>query len=165
MVPDGSLGDKRNEDRLKKIYQTHQNNVGSCYANAAYGDNKAEIKGERRFLNNKSKHITIDNMMNVSFSLTSHLNENFGEILTIGDGCYLNYSGKVSCKDLGQIGKNQTPTVSMGLVEHGLIAVSPEGCVGGVVRSDIFASEGRSEKKLMQSKKKVMFGMRIFMRQ
>ncbi|MBQ7739572.1 MAG: IS4 family transposase [Desulfovibrionaceae bacterium] len=145
MVQPGSLGNTRNEQRMKNIIETQQAAPDSSFSDAACGD-KAAIKAQRRFLENSSQKINEDNMLVGSFNTAARVCENFGEVLAVADGCILNFTGKKSCTDLGHIGTNQTPTVSYGLEEHGVLACSLQGEIGGVLHSNIFAHEVSCDK-------------------
>jgi hypothetical protein len=68
-------------------------------------------------------------------------------VLAIQDTTDLDFSARLHCNDLGDIGKNQTGAVSQGLKMHSTLAVSEEGLPLGVLRTNIYASHFDSEKK------------------
>jgi hypothetical protein len=68
-------------------------------------------------------------------------------VLCVQDGSDLNYNNLCKCKDLGEIGTNQTGAKSRGLHLHSTLAIAPNGLPLGVLRADCTAPEGKSPKE------------------
>jgi hypothetical protein len=68
-------------------------------------------------------------------------------VLCVQDGSALDYNNLDQCKDLGEIGTNQTGAKSRGLHLHSTLAVAPNGLPLGVLRAQCIAPEGKSPKE------------------
>jgi hypothetical protein len=66
-------------------------------------------------------------------------------VLAIQDTTDLDFSDRLHCNDLGDIGKNQTGAVSHGLKMHSLLPLSETGLPLGVLGTSIYASHYDSE--------------------
>lgn len=66
--------------------------------------------------------------------------KNYQRALVIQDTTDLDFSARLHCNGLGDIGKNQTGAVSQGLKMHSSLAVSENGLPLGVLRTQIYAS-------------------------
>jgi hypothetical protein len=65
-------------------------------------------------------------------------------VLCVQDGSDLNYNNLDKCKDLGEIGTNQTGAKSRGLHLHSTFAIAPNGLPLGVLRAQCTAPKGKS---------------------
>ena len=65
-------------------------------------------------------------------------------VLCVQDGSDLNYNSLDKCKDLGEIGTNQSGAKSRGLHLHSTLAVAPNGLPLGVLRAQCIARQGKS---------------------
>jgi hypothetical protein len=77
-------------------------------------------------------------------------------VLAIQDTTDLDFSERLHCNDLGDIGKNQTGAVSQGLKMHSALALSEEGLPLGVLGVNIYAahfdSEARAQNRPIEEK-------------
>ena len=68
-------------------------------------------------------------------------------VLAIQDTTDLDFSERLHCNGLGDIGKNQTGAVSQGLKMHSSLAVSEKGLPLGVLKTQIYAAHYDETKK------------------
>jgi hypothetical protein len=68
-------------------------------------------------------------------------------VLAVRDTTDLDFSERLHCNDLGDIGKNQTGAVSHGLKMHSMLPLSESGLPLGVLGMNIYASHFDSEEK------------------
>jgi len=64
----------------------------------------------------------------------------YGRVLAVQDTTDLDFSDRLHCNDLGDIGKNQTGALSQGLKMHSVLALSEGGLPLGVLGTPLYAS-------------------------
>lgn len=140
------LGHLDATERLVRIAQAKALNPSAPYTECFAGD-RHELKAYYRFINKKHER------MNPTGILSGHRQETIRRIkgqrrvLAVQDTTDLDFSDRLHCNDLGDIGKNQTGAVSQGLKMHSLLPLSESGLLLGVLGTDIYASHFDSEEK------------------
>ena len=125
------LGHRDATQRLVRIAQAKAHNPSVPYTECFAGD-RHELKAYYRFINKKHER------MNPTGILSGHRRETIRRIkghrrvLAVRDTTDLDFSARLHCNDLGDIGKNQTGTVSQGLKMHSLLPLSEGGLPLGV---------------------------------
>lgn len=139
------LGHQDSTARLVRIAQAKAHNPSAPYTECFAGD-RYELKAYYRFIN--KKHVR----MNPTGILSGHRLETIRRIkgqrrvLAVQDTTDLDFSDRLHCNDLGDIGKNQTGAVSHGLKMHSLLPLNEAGVPLGVLSTDIYASHFDEEK-------------------
>ena len=140
------LGHKDATQRLVRIAQAKAHNPSAPYTECFAGD-RHELKAYYRFINKKHAR------MNPTGILSGHRRETIRRIkgqrrvLAVQDTTDLDFSDRLHCNDLGDIGKNQTGAVSHGLKMHSLLPLSETGLPLGVLGTSIYASHYDSEEQ------------------
>jgi hypothetical protein len=140
------LGHRDATERLVRIAQAKALNPAAPYTECFAG-NRHELKAYYRFINKKHER------MNPTGILSGHRRETIRRIksqrrvLAVQDTTDLDFSDRLHCNDLGDIGKNQTGTVSQGLKMHSLLPLSESGTPLGVLGTNIYAAHFGSEEK------------------
>lgn len=130
--------------RLVRIAQAKAHNPSAPYTECFAGD-RHELKAYYRFINKKHER------MNPAGILSGHRLETIRRIkgqrrvLAVQDTTDLDFSDRLHCNDLGDIGKNQTGAVSHGFKMHSLLPLSETGLPLGVLGTNIYASHYDSE--------------------
>lgn len=138
------LGHKDATQRLVRIAQAKAHNPSAPYTECFVGD-RHELKAYYRFINKEHER------MNPTGILSGHRRETIRRIkgqrrvLAVQDTTDLDFSDRLHCNDLGDIGKNQTGAVSHGLKMHSLLPLSETGLPLGVLGTSIYASHYDSE--------------------
>lgn len=139
------LGHEDATKRLVRIAQAKAHNPSAPYTECFAGD-RHELKAYYRFINKKHER------MNPTGILSGHRLETIRRIkgqrrvLAVQDTTDLDFSERLHCNDLGDIGKNQTGAVSHGLKMHSLLPLNEAGLPLGVLSTDIYASHFDEEK-------------------
>ena len=140
------LGHRDATQRLVRIAQAKAQNPSAPYTECFAGD-RHELKAYYRFINKKHER------MNPTGILSGHRRETIRRIkghrrvLAVRDTTDLDFSERLHCNDLGDIGKNQTGAVSQGLKMHSLLPLTEGGLPLGVLGTNIYASHFDSEDK------------------
>jgi hypothetical protein len=140
------LGHRDATQRLVRIAQAKANNPSAPYSECFAGD-RHELKAYYRFINKKHER------MNPAGILSGHRQETIRRVkahrrvLAVRDTTDLDFSERLHCNDLGDIGKNQTGAVSQGLKMHSLLPLTESGLPLGVLGTNIYASHFDSEEK------------------
>jgi hypothetical protein len=140
------LGHLDATERLVRIAQAKALNPSAPYTECFAGD-RHELKAYYRFINKKHER------MNPTGILSGHRQETIRRIkgqrrvLAVQDTTDLDFSDRLHCNDLGDIGKNQTGAVSQGLKMHSLLPLSESGLLLGVLGTNIYASHFDGEEK------------------
>ena len=143
---DADLGHRDATQRLVCIAQAKAHSPSASYTECFAGD-RHELKAYYRFIGKKHAR------MNPAGILSGHRRQTIRRIkahrrvLAIQDTTDLDFSERLHCNDLGDIGKNQTGAVSQGLKMHSLLPLSEAGLPLGVLGTNIYASHFDSEDK------------------
>ena len=140
------LGHRDATERLVRIAQAKAHNPSAPYTECFAGD-RHELKAYYRFINKEHEQ------MNPTGILSGHRRETIRRIkgqrrvLAVQDTTDLDFSDRLHCNELGDIGKNQTGAVSQGLKMHSLLPLSESGLLLGVLGTNLYASHFDSEDK------------------
>lgn len=138
------LGHRDATERLVRIAQAKALNPAAPYTECFAGQ-RHELKAYYRFINKPHER------MNPTGILSGHRRETIRRIksqrrvLAVQDTTDLDFSDRLHCNDLGDIGKNQTGTVSQGLKMHSLLPLSESGLPLGVLGTNIYAAHFEGE--------------------
>jgi Domain of unknown function (DUF4338)/Transposase DNA-binding len=135
------LGDPRRTRRLVKIVSDQAAQPSGSYSQAA-GGNRHDLKGYYRFLNNQREELAPEGLLQTHRTRTIRRMKKEKTVLILQDTTELNFSARPGCKDLGQLGSNQTGAKSRGLDLHSCLAVGGlSGLPLGVLRLHGYAPE------------------------
>lgn len=133
------LGHRDRKQRLLRIVAAKAQNPAASYAEC-YAGNRHELKAYYRFIDREKKALTVPALLKGHRERTVGRMKSLGRVLVIQDTTDLDFSARLHCNGLGDMGKNQTGTVSQGLKMHSALAVSPTGLPLGVLATDIYAA-------------------------
>lgn len=139
------LGDPRRTRRLVKIVRDQSAQPSGSYAQAA-GGNRHHLKGYYRFLNNDRDELSLENLIQTHRQQTIRRMKKESTVLIVQDTTELNFSSRVHCEGLGQLGSNQTGAKSQGLDLHSCLAVGDSGLPLGVLRLHGYAPQPVGDK-------------------
>lgn len=143
---DAPLGDARLSRRLVNVAAAQGEVPDRAFSGVAKGDWPA-VKAYYRMIDSPDKSaVSMPNILAPHRQRTVRRMQGQKTVLCVQDGSDLNYNNLAKCKDLGQIGTNQTGAKSRGLHLHSTFAVAPNGLPLGVVRADCLAPKGKSPK-------------------
>lgn len=142
---DCPLGDPRRTRRLVKIVRDQAVQPSGSYAQAA-GGNRHELKGYYRFLNSGREELSLENLLQTHRQQTIRRMKKESTVLMVQDTTELNFSSRVHCEGLGQLGSNQTGAKSRGLDLHSCLAVGDSGLPLGVLRLHGYAPQPVGDK-------------------
>jgi len=140
------LGHKDREQRLVRIVTAKAQQPSAPYTECVAG-NRQELKSYYRFINSKGKQVNPESILHGHRERTIGRMKKFERVLAIQDTSDLDFSERLHCNGLGDIGKNQTGAVSQGLKMHSSLAVSEKGLPLGVMKTQIYASHYDEIKK------------------
>ena len=140
------LGHRDATERLVRIAQAKAQNPSAPYTECFAG-NWHELKAYYRFINKKHARMNPEGILSGHRRETIRRIKGYPLVLAVRDTTDLNFSERLHCNDLGDIGKNQTGTVSQGLKMHSLLPLSETGLPLGVLGTTIYASHFESKKK------------------
>jgi hypothetical protein len=138
------LGDVRLNAQLVKIAQAKGRQPGGSYSRAC-GGNRHQLKNYYRLMNNDSEHMADDVLVEGHREQTIRRMANEKTALIIQDTMDLNFSTRLHCENLGQIGTNQMDARSQGLKMHSALALNIRGLPLGVLRVQTWAPEPADE--------------------
>lgn len=133
------LGHDRSRRRLIRIARAKAQNPSAPYTECFAG-NRHQLKAYYRFIGNERKALDPQGIIGGHRERTLGRMKGRKRVLVIQDTTDLDFSERLHCNDLGDIGKNQTGTVSQGLKMHSLLAVGEDGLPLGVLDTRIYAS-------------------------
>ncbi len=133
------LGHKDLEQRLVRIATAKAQHPSAPYTECFAG-NRHELKAYYRFINSEQEKVNPENILHGHRERTIGRMKNCPRVLVIQDTTDLDFSERLHCNGLGDIGKNQTGAVSQGLKMHSSLAVSEKGLPLGVLKTQIYAS-------------------------
>jgi Domain of unknown function (DUF4338)/Transposase DNA-binding len=140
------LGHQDATQRLLRIAQAKAQNPSASYPECFAGD-RHELKAYYRFIGQKREQMNPEAILSGHRRQTIRRIKGYRRVLVIQDTTDLDFSERLHCNELGDIGKNQTGAVSQGLKMHSALAVSEEGLPLGVLATNIYASHFDSEDK------------------
>jgi hypothetical protein len=139
------FGHKDAEQRLVHIAAAKAHNPGASYSECFAGD-RHQLKAYYRFIGNKREAICPQGILRGHRHQTIARMKKCKRVLAIQDTTDLNFSERLHCNELGDIGKNQTGAVSQGLKMHSLLTVGEQGLPLGVLGTHIYASHFDKDK-------------------
>lgn len=139
------LGDPRRTRRLVKIVRDQSVQPSGSYAQAA-GGNRHDLKGYYRFLNNDREELNPENLLQTHRQQTLRRMKKEPTVLIVQDTTELNFSSRVHCEGLGQMGSNQTGAKSRGLDLHSCLVVGNSGLPLGVLHLHGYAPQPAGDK-------------------
>lgn len=134
------LGDERSTAQLVKVAQNKGRQPSGSYARAC-GGNRHQLKNYYRLMNKDRDQLTSDAWLHGHREETIRRMANEKTALVIQDTMDLNFSTRVHCENLGQIGTNQMGAKSKGLKMHSALALNTQGMPLGVLRVQPWAPE------------------------
>jgi hypothetical protein len=142
---DCELGDKRLTRRLVKIVADQAAQPQGSYAQAA-GGNRHALKAYYRFANNERAELNPETLLQSHRARTIRRMSRESTALLVEDSTDLNYSTRAQCRDLGQIGTNQTGAKSRGLRLHSSMALGQNGLPLGIIQVQGYAPQSAKGK-------------------
>ncbi|MHC4435327.1 MAG: IS4 family transposase, partial [Planctomycetota bacterium] len=136
---DVEFGHKVAEQRLVLIASAKAQNPSASYPECFAG-NRHQLKAFYRFIGNERDEISPRGILQGHRKQTIRRIKNRKRVLVIQDTTNLDFSERLHCNGLGDIGKNQTGVVSQGLKMHSMLAVEEKGLPLGVLGTQIYAS-------------------------
>ncbi len=143
---DVRFGHKDAEQRLRRIAAAKAHNPCASYSECFAGD-RHQLKAYYRFIGSEREAICPQGILQGHRKQTIRRMKGRKRVLVIQDTTELNFSERLHCNGLGDIGKNQTGAVSQGLKMHSSLAVGEQGLPLGVLRTDIYASHFDAQDK------------------
>ena len=140
------LGHRDSTERLVRIAQAKAQNPSAPYTECFAGD-RHELKAYYRFINKKSERMTPAGILSGHQQETIRRIKGHDRVLAVRDTTDLDFSERLHCNDLGDIGKNQTGALSHGLKMHSMLPLSESGLPLGVLGMNIYASHFDSEEQ------------------
>jgi len=132
------FGHEVTQQRLIHIARSKAQNPSASYTECYAGD-RHQLKAYYRFIGNKRKQIRPEGILAGHRKRTVGRMKGRKRVLVIQDSTDLDFSERLHCNGLGDIGKNQTGAVSKGLKMHSSLAVSEQGLPLGVLHTQIYA--------------------------
>jgi hypothetical protein len=133
------FGHKDAEQRLLRIAAAKAHNPSASYSECFAGD-RHQLKAYYRFIGNEREAICPEGILKGHRRQTIGRMKEQKRVLVIQDTTDLNFSERLHCNGLGDVGKNQTGALSRGLKMHSSLAVGEQGLPLGVLRTEIYAS-------------------------
>mgnify|MGYP001032035622 CR=1 FL=1 len=140
------LGHQDTTERLVRIAQAKAGNPSASYTECFAGD-RHELKAYYRFIGHKREQMSPEGILRGHRQQTMRRIKGHRRVLVVQDTTDLNFSDRLHCNDLGDIGKNQTGAVSQGLKMHSALALDEKGLPLGVLGTTIYASHFDSNNK------------------
>ena len=141
------LGHKDREQRLVRIATAKAQQPSAPYTECFAG-NRHELKAYYRFIDCDAKEVNPDSILHGHRERTIGRMKKYDRVLAIQDTSDLDFSERLHCNGLGDIGKNQTGAVSQGLKMHSSLAVAEKGVPLGVLKIQYYASHYDETKKV-----------------
>ena len=139
------LGHQDAGKRLLRIVAAKAHNPSASYSECFAG-NRHQLKAYYRFIGNKREAICPEAILQGHRQQTIRRMKDQKRVLVIQDTTDLNFSERLHCNGLGDVGTNQTGALSRGLKMHSSLAVGEQGLPLGVLRTDIYASHFGADK-------------------
>jgi len=152
---EAELGHQDATQRLVRIAKVKARNPSASYPECFAGD-RHELKAYYRFIGKQRSQMTPEGILSGHRWQSIRRMKGYGRVLAIQDTTDLDFSDRLHCNDLGDIGKNQTGAVSQGLKMHSVLALSEGGLPLGVLGTQIYAShfdrEDKAQKRPIEEK-------------
>lgn len=133
------FGHQDAERRLLRIVAAKAQNPSASYSECFAG-NRHQLKAYYRFIGSQREAICAEGILKGHRQQTIGRMKEQKRVLVIQDTTDLNFSDRLHCNGLGDVGKNQTGALSQGLKMHSSLAVGEQGLPLGVLRTEIYAS-------------------------
>jgi hypothetical protein len=133
------FGHQDAEKRLLRIVAAKAHSPSASYSECFAG-NRHQLKAYYRFIGNKRKAICPQGILKGHRQQTIARMKEQKRVLVIQDTTELNFSERLHCNGLGDVGKNQTGAISRGLKMHSSLAVAEQGLPLGVLATHIYAA-------------------------
>ena len=133
------------EKRLLRIAAAKAQNPSASYSECFAG-NRHQLKAYYRFIGSQREAICAEGILQGHRQQTIGRMKEQKRVLVIQDTTDLNFSERLHCNGLGDVGTNQTGALSRGLKMHSSLAVAEQGLPLGVWRTDIYASHFGADK-------------------
>jgi hypothetical protein len=143
---EAELGHEDATQRLLRIAKAKARSPSASYTECFAG-NRHELKAYYRFIGKERAQMSPAGILSGHRRRTIQRMKGFDRVLVIQDTTDLDFSERLRCNDLGDVGKNQTGAVSQGLKMHSLLPVSETGLPLGVLGTSIYASHFDEEDK------------------
>ena len=140
------FGHKDLAQRLVRIATAKAQHPSAPYTECFAG-NRHELKAYYRFIDSERETINPQGILQGHRERTIGRMKGCKRVLVIQDTTDLDFSERLHCNGLGDIGKNQTGAVSQGLKMHSSLAVTEEGVPLGVLDTQIYAAHFDSAEK------------------
>lgn len=140
------LGHRDRTQRLVRIATAKAQHPSASYTECFAG-NRHELKAYYRFMDSKATEVNPESILHGHRERTIGRMKSCQRVLVIQDTTDLDFSERLHCNGLGDIGKNQTGAVSQGLKMHSSLAVSEKALPLGVLKTEIYASHYDEIKK------------------
>ena len=129
----------RDNERLLRIVTAKAQQPSAPYTECFAG-NRHELKAYYRLIDSKAEKVNPESLLQGHRERTIGRMKKCRRVLGIQDTTDLDFSERLHCNGIGDIGKNQTGAVSQGLKMHSLLAVSERGVPLGLLKTQIYAS-------------------------
>jgi hypothetical protein len=139
------VGHQDATQRLVRIAQAKAGNPSAGYTECFAGQ-RHELKAYYRFINKRHERMNPAGILSGHRGRTIRRIKAQRRVLAVHDTTDLDFSERLHCNDLGDIGKNQTGAVSQGLKMHSLLPLNEAGLPLGVLKIDFYASHFDEEK-------------------
>lgn len=139
------FGHQDAEKRLLRIVAAKAHSPSASYSECFAG-NRHQLKAYYRFIGTKRAAICAEGILQGHRQQTIGRMKEQKRVLVIQDTTDLNFSERLHCNGLGDVGTNQTGALSRGLKMHSSLAVGEQGLPLGVWRTDIYASHFGADK-------------------
>ena len=133
------LGHEDRNQRLLRIITAKAQQPSAPYTECFAG-NRHELKAYYRLIDSEAEEVNPESMLQGHRERTIGRMKKCRRVFGIQDTTDLDFSERLHCNGLGDIGKNQTGAVSQGLKMHSLFAVSEPGVPLGVLKTQFYAS-------------------------
>jgi hypothetical protein len=140
------LGHRDREQRLRRIAAAKAHNPAASYTEC-YAGNRHELKAYYRFIDKEEEALRVPAILKGHRERTVGRRKGLRRVLVIQDTTDLDFSARLHCNVLGDLGKNQTGTVSQGLKMHSALAVAETGLPLGVLATEIYAAHWKAGKR------------------
>jgi hypothetical protein len=138
------LGDPRRTAQLVNVARHKGRLPGGSYARAC-GGNRHQLKSYYRMMNTKRDEMSSEAWLHGHREQTIRRLAGEKVALIVQDTMDLNFSTRLHCENLGQIGTNQLGAKSKGLKMHSALALNTRGIPLGVLRVQNWAPEAADQ--------------------
>jgi len=133
------LGHLDSTQRLIRIAAAKARHPSATYPECYAGD-RHELKAYYRFIGHRREKVCPAAILSGHRKRTMARMKGRKRVLVIQDTTELDFSERLHCNGLGDIGTNQTGAVSQGLKMHSSLALTEDGLPLGVLSTQIYAS-------------------------